>query len=126
VVRKSLAACSSPCPEAHADIADVELSVFDKGTSSAQTARVTVSLVENQSASNVTAQLADGLYNISVRQEAHKNRSTVFLQVEGIGTADLGIRKLSATARPAAGKRIVLASLTKPDGSRFEIALTMR
>jgi hypothetical protein len=109
--------------------AEVEVVEMAKGARTKHTARLTVALTENSSTSQISAKVAGAFYKVRVRQDATSGPAPLLsVELEGAsaGPADSGIIQVNATTESRPGKRIVISRVEQPDGTQFEIAVTVK
>ncbi len=120
----SAGARAEPPSTLHARQAELELVETAPGKPTVAT-RFVVGLVD-LAPSQVSAQVGDVLHRLSLRLDARSGTLSCDLErreLEGRRTHEV---KLKASARVAVGQRILLGRVQRPDGSRFEAAVTLR
>jgi len=122
-------ALAAPPPRAPAAvILDVEIVETPPGKS-ASTVKLSLA-VAGERPSTLTTSSPAAQYEVTARVMDSKERGhELTLDLERSTRAPTGAGdsvEVSTTSRVVANKRVVLADLTRPDGSRFQVAATVR
>jgi hypothetical protein len=112
--------------------ADVELvqTSLEAGKSVRRTMVFTVSLVDDAAPAKVSSRVAEGTYEISLRREsaARNKAKQPILWLELGRHAARGPESLTveATSSAVVGQRAVMLALDRGDGTKVEVAVTLR
>jgi cobalamin-dependent methionine synthase I len=106
--------------------AEVELVETSKDVT--KTIAFTLAVVDDGASSSISSRLADGYYQIKVRRstEGKPKRSVTWVELErhdGKGPDSLSVHAMTTAA---IGKRAVLLEVDRGDGTKYEVAVTVR
>lgn len=86
----------------------------------------TVALVENGTPSEIAAQTGGAFYELRLSATAGKTGApTLSLNAHGRATGGKSLLSLSTSASAPVGKRVVFGRVEHPDGTAFEVAVTI-
>lgn len=114
-------------PSPAAQQAEVEITEAAPGGAS-QTMRFVLGVTDNEM-SQIKAQAGGVHYTLKLRRDTRlPGRSLLSCDAERIEHVGRAIRdvRLQAAALVELGRRVTLARVARPDGSRFELAVTLR
>jgi hypothetical protein len=114
-------------PPSRASARQAEVEIVESGKTS-QTMRLVISVTDNE-ASQVAAQAGDVHYMVKLSRNTHARPGPVLSceveRREHVGRSVHDVR-IKAAAVVELGRRLTLARVVRPDGTRLEVSVTMR